>query len=90
MGGGCLLKRVREAAWLGPRASMPACLGDATFSPPPSNSNARVLPALWPVCAQFFMAPSLTTGKGELKMGGGFSQYRHRTTGPAVAVLELR
>ncbi|KAI7837477.1 hypothetical protein COHA_008670 [Chlorella ohadii] len=39
---------------------------------------------------KFFMAPSLTTGKGELKMGGGFLQYRHRTTGPAVAVLELR
>lgn len=39
--------------------------------------------------AQFFMAPSLTTGKGKLKMGRGFSQYRYRT-GLPIAVLELR
>ena len=42
------------------------------------------------LCAQFFMAPSLTTGKGALKMGAAFGQYCHRTTGPAVATLELR
>ena len=39
---------------------------------------------------QFFMAPSLTTGKGELKMGRGFSQFRYRTIGQPLAVLELR
>lgn len=39
---------------------------------------------------QFFMAPSLTTGREELKMGGRFGKYRLRPTGPAVAVLELR
>jgi hypothetical protein len=36
------------------------------------------------------MAPSLTTGKGDLKMGRGFSQQRVRTVGPPEAVLELR
>ena len=36
------------------------------------------------------MAPSLTTGRGELKMGRGLTQQKYRTLGQPVATLELR
>ncbi|KAL4443389.1 hypothetical protein ABPG75_011126 [Micractinium tetrahymenae] len=38
----------------------------------------------------FFMAPSLTTGKGKLKADKPFSTHKSRTIGGPVAVLELR
>lgn len=40
--------------------------------------------------SQFFMAPSLTSGRGELKLRRGFSKTKYKTAGRAVAVLELR
>jgi hypothetical protein len=40
---------------------------------------------------QFFMAPSLTTGKGALKLSAGFSTRVMRTLpGGPIAALELR
>lgn len=39
---------------------------------------------------QFFLAPSLTTGKGDIREGPGFSRHGIHRMGPPVAVLELR
>ncbi|PRW51073.1 pyrroline-5-carboxylate reductase [Chlorella sorokiniana] len=57
-----------------------------TVGPAATNESIAKLPE----GKKFFMAPSLTTGRGELKMGSGFGKHGHRRTGPPVAVLELR
>ncbi|KAL4429200.1 hypothetical protein ABPG77_010179 [Micractinium sp. CCAP 211/92] len=54
----------------------------------PATTNESV--AKMPEGKKFFLAPSLTTGKGDLREGPGFSRHGIHRMGPPVAVLELR
>ncbi|KAL4443386.1 hypothetical protein ABPG75_011123 [Micractinium tetrahymenae] len=54
----------------------------------PAQANNSI--AKLPEGKKFFMAPSLTTGKGEVKMCPGFSTQAIQCLGGPVAVLELR
>lgn len=54
----------------------------------PAATNESI--AQLPEGKKFFLAPSLTTGKGELKLGGGFSRFQIQRMGGPLATLELR
>ncbi|KAI7837478.1 hypothetical protein COHA_008671 [Chlorella ohadii] len=69
-----------------PADLMGAAANQRIVGPAATNESIAKLPE----GKKFFMAPSLTTGKGGLKMGSGFSQYCYRPIGPPVVVLELR
>ncbi|KAL4443385.1 hypothetical protein ABPG75_011122 [Micractinium tetrahymenae] len=76
---------IRAAVWLAVQTATPA--GQQRFHGPASTNESV---AKMPEGKKFFLAPSLTTGKGALRTGPGFSPYGTQRLGGPVAMLELR
>ncbi|EFN53331.1 expressed protein [Chlorella variabilis] len=80
---GSIRCQVYRAQFTGDRAALPRYYG-------PDSTNESI--AKMPEGKKFFLAPSLTTGKGELKLGSGFDTrtFIMLDGGQPTAELELR
>lgn len=76
---------IKVAVWLAMETATPLAQ-DRMYGPATTNESVAKMPE----GKKFFLAPSLTTGKGARRQGRGFSHRDIQRLGPPVATLELR